>query len=189
MMPSHHNRKPQTPKEEYAIVLDVVLSSQSSFKDDEIAQALGTTGFTLLELVPKQGVILKAGDKVYIGEGKRDEVQYIKRAINPEKLSGGAKSELEFTLMDIIDDRAEEFINFFNNAGPITIRKHSLELIPGIGKKHLGELLEERDNGPFKDFNDLKTRCPFISDPQKALADRIMKEMDDIEDFRIFVRK
>jgi putative nucleotide binding protein len=180
--------KPQN-KEEYAIVLDVVLDNNRSFKDNEVAQAIGTKGFNLLELVPKQGVLLKNNQKVYIGDGKRDEIQYIKRSLKYEQLSGTAQSELQFILVEIIKEREEEFISFFNNAGPITIRKHSLELIPGIGKKHLKELLEERDKGPFTSFEDLKERCSFFTEPEKALAERIIFEQKNEEDIKLFVRK
>lgn len=189
-----HTRNPnqkrqEGAKEEYAIVLDVVLDNQQSFKDDEIAQAIGTSSFTLLELVPKQGVLLKNGDKVYIGEGKREEIQYIKKTLKVEDISGSAHSELKFTLMDLIDEKEEQFVTFFNRAGPITIRKHSLELIPGIGKKHLKDLLEERDEGDFTSFANLKERCTFLGEPQKAIAERIIKELEGEEDFRLFTKK
>lgn len=176
-------------KEEYAIVLDVVLAGNSSFKDNEIAQAIGTNNYTLLELVPKPGVLLRSGQKVYIGDGKRDEIQYIKRALFFDKLSSAAKSELMFALMDIIGEKEELFVQFFNNAGPITIRKHSLELVSGIGKKYLTELLEERHVKPFESFEDVKTRCPFLQDPIKAIAQRILDELDGKDDFKFFIRK
>ena len=176
-------------KEEYAIVLDVIMDSPNSFKDSEIAQALGTTNYTLLELVPKQGVILKNGQKVYIGDGKREEIQYIKRALYPNKLSSGAKSELEFAVKEIVLEKEKDFVNFFNKAGPITIRKHSLELIPGIGKKHLQDLIYERDTKPFESFDELKERCHFIADPAKAISQRIIDEIEGKDDFKFFTRK
>lgn len=181
--------KKQEQKEEFAIVLDVILQNQHSFKETEVAQSIGKTNYTLLELVPKPGVELRTGDEVYIGEGKRDEIKFIKRAIKPENLTASAKSELEFTLMDIIDEKEETFVSFFNNAGPITIRKHSLELITGIGKKHLRELLDERDTKPFESFKDMSQRCSFLHNPQKVIAERIKKELDAPEGIKLFVKK
>ncbi len=177
------------PKEEYAIILDVIFDNHNSFNNSEIAQAVGATNFTLLELVPKQGVILKPSQKVYIGDGKREEIQYIKRSLFPDKLTNAARNELTFSLMDLIDEREVDFINFFNNAGPITIRKHSLELIPGIGKKHLKDLIESREEKKFESFDDIKKRCHFLADPQKAIAERIVKEIEDAEEFKLFVKK
>ncbi len=181
--------KEKSGKEEYAIILDVTLGSPNSFKDSEVAQAVGTKTYTLLELVPKQGVILKNGQKVYIGDGKREEIQYIKRSLFPNKLSGTAKSELLFTLKEIVEEKEEEFVKFFNTAGPITIRKHSFEMIPGIGKKHLQDLIYERDTKPFESFEDIKKRCSFIADPAKAIAQRIENEIEGKDDFKFFTRK
>lgn len=181
------NIKKEAPREEYAIILDVY--SPSQFKDEINVQAIGTTKFTLLELAPKPGVTLKMGEKVYIGEGKRDEIQFIKRAIWPDKLTSDAKAELEYVIYDIIKDQEEYFVNFFNNTGAITIRKHSLELIPGIGKKYLKELLNERDEKFFESFEDIEKRCSFLGNPIKAITQRIIQEMNNQEDFKLFVRK
>lgn len=178
----------QQPKEEYAVILDVVLDNQKSFKDDEVAQAVGTNKYTLLELIPKQGVILQSGTTVYIGEGKREEIQYIKRSLKPKDLSGSANSELKYALIDIINQKEDEIVQFFNTAGPITIRKHSLELIPGMGKKHLREFLDQRDEKEFDSFDDIKQRCPFLGDPQNAVAQRIIKELEGEEDFKLFIQ-
>lgn len=184
-----HKEVPQEKKEEWAIVLDVVLSNQNSFKNDEIAQAIGTTNYTLLELVPKTGVLLKSLQKVYIGDGKRDEIQYIKRSLFFDKMSSGAKSELQFALREIVVEREKEYVEFFNKAGPISIRMHSLELIPGIGKKHMLDLLHEREKKPFESFEDIKTRCTFFSDPAKAIVDRVIMELDAKDEMKIFVKK
>ena len=187
MMP---HKKPQrgVHREDYAIVLDVLVENKG-FKDSELIQAIGTKAYTLLELAPKPGIIVKQGDKVYIGDGKRDEIQYIKRAIPLETLSSSARGELDFVIEDLINEKEEEFVGFFNTAGPITIRKHSLELIPGLGKKHLQDMLAERDEKPFESFKDISERCPYLSDPQKALTQRIIHEIEDSAEFRIFVRR
>lgn len=184
----NQKEKPQI-KEEYAVILDVIVKNHNSFSDKETIQAIGTTTYVLLELVPKTGVILNTGDKVYIGDGKRDEIQYIKRSLKIDDLSGSAKTELTFILQDIIISKEEEFTKFFNNAGPITIRKHSLELVPGIGKKHLTDLIDERDTKPFENFEDIKKRCPFLPDPAKAITQRILNELEGKDDFKFFLRR
>ena len=182
-----NSQKKETPREEYAVVLDVY--SPSQFKDEINVQAIGTTLFTLLELAPKPGVSIKMGDKVYIGDGKRDEIQFIKRAIWPDKLTSDANAELEYVIYDIVKEKEEQFVSFFNNIGAITIRKHALELIPGVGKKYLKQILEQRDDKFFENFEDIEKRCSFLGDPIKAITTRIIKEMNDQEDFKLFVRK
>ena len=184
----NNNSKPEKVqiKEEYAIVLDVVLENKQSFSDNEVAQAIGTSGYTLLELVPKRDVILKTGDKVYLGDGKRDEIQYIKKSLKKDDLSNDASLELEFAVAEIVKEKEDEFVKFFNRAGPITIRKHSLELVGGVGKKHLSDLMWERDKKPFESFEDITTRCPFLSHPAQAVSKRIMDEIAEKDTFKFF---
>ena len=176
------------PREEYAIVLDVI-RDVNKFDDKETLQALGTDNYTLLELVPKQSGVVTAGKKVYIGDGKREEIQYIKQTIPSTKLSASARGELPYILMEIVSEKEKDFVKFFNTAGPITIRQHSLEVIHGLGKKHLESLLEEREKKEFESFEDLKKRCPYLSDPVKMLADRIFYEINHKYEKKVFIRE
>ena len=64
------------PKEEYAIVLDFLqhgypFDKRPSHKKTPIAQAIGKSNFTLLELVPKVDIFLQPYEEVYIGAEKR----------------------------------------------------------------------------------------------------------------------
>ncbi|MCA9459590.1 MAG: DUF655 domain-containing protein [Nanoarchaeota archaeon] len=191
MRPNRFNKAKEKPlvKDEYAVVLDVVLNDSNSFKNDELAQAIGVTTYSLLELVPKEGVILKNGERVYIGDGKRDEIQFIRKSLKIDDLTGSARNELVYILNDIISEKEEQFVQFFNLAGPISLRKHSLELVHGIGKKHLKDLLDERLNKPFESFEDVSTRCPFLAKPQEAIALRIIDELEGNDDFKFFTRR
>ena len=66
-----------TDKEEHAIVLDYLpYGYPLEKKMMPVAQAIGEKNFTLLELVPRRGIKLELNEKVYIGEGKRDQVYY-----------------------------------------------------------------------------------------------------------------
>ena len=78
-------------------------------------------------------------------------------------------------------------MEFFNKAQPITIRMHQLELLPGLGKKHMNAIIEEREKEPFKSFEDLKARVKLIPDPEKIIMRRIMLEMEGKEKHKIFV--
>jgi len=189
MKPNNTKKQQNRIKEEYATVLDVIMNTSNNFNSQNLIQAIGNKTYVLLELVVKEGITIKVGDKVYIGEGKREQIQFIKRAIFPDKLTPGAKSELFYIIQDIVDEREEEYVNFFNIAGPITIRKHAFEMIPGLGKKYLNNLLEEREKGPFKSFKEIGERCPYLSDPNKALSQRILDEIENKTDLKFFTRR
>ena len=76
----------------------------------------------------------------------------------------------------------------FNEAGPISTRYHTLELLPGLGKKTLFAVLEERQKEEFKDFEDLADRVGALHQPEKILAKRIEMEIADTsQKYKIFV--
>jgi len=182
------NKKPRI-KEEFAIVLDVTTNNAGSFNSSDVVQAIGFNTYALFELVPKQGVQVKSGDKLYIGDGKREEIQYIKGILNSTRLTGSAESELLFAIMDIIEEKEDMFVQFFNTAGPISLIRHSLELIPGIGKKNLKHMFDIRDEKPFENFKDIAQRCSFLQDPVKSISERILKEIMGEAEHNFFVQK
>ncbi len=106
--------------------------------------------------------------------------------IDYSDLSSAGKSELEDVLDKIIEENDDIFTHFFNKASPITTRLHSLELIPGIGKKHMWEIIEQRRK-PFTSLNDLKERLPLVPNPKRGVKGRILKELQEDEKYNLFV--
>ena len=172
-------------KDEYAYVLDVIKSA-SAFNDNKLVQAVGTANFNLLELVPRANIEIDSFEKVYIGDDSRDKISSIRRVLFADKLTKDSKDILIDVLIQIIKENEKDFVNFFNNALPLSIRSHSLELIPGIGKKHVTDILMEVRAKPFENFEDITQRCPFISKPEESLAKRIKDEIENKDDFKLF---
>ena len=182
----------KSSKEETAIVLDFLPNGyphdeRPMYMKTPIAQALGKGHFVLLELVPKKGIHLQPLEEVYIGDGKRDKIHHIVGKIIPSKLTATAKSELEFVIKDIIRKDGKKFIDFFNKAQPLSTRMHQLELLPGLGKKHMWQIIEIRQEKPFESFSDIKNRVKLMPDPEKIVIKRIMQELEGSEKHRIFV--
>jgi putative nucleotide binding protein len=177
-------------KEEYVIVLDFLPNGyafDNSPRKTPIIQGLGKEHFSLLEIVPKKGVFVKAYEEIYIGEGKRDKVHHINGKLPVDRLTQTAKSELEFVIVEMVNKREKEFVDFFNNAQPLSTRMHSLELLPGLGKKHMWEIVEERRGEPFKSFEDIKKRVKLLPDPKKLIIKRIINEVLGKEKHMLFV--
>lgn len=164
-------------KDEYAIVLDFLEHGKAGGKDDRLVQAIGKSNFNLLELVAREGKHLKSGEEVYIGDGDREDIKFIKGRITMDKLTSNAKGELDYILDDLIEENEEIFIKFFNKSQPISTRQHSLELLPNVGKKHMWKIVDQRDIKDFKDLEDLKERVELLPDPKKLIKKRIKKEL------------
>ena len=169
--------------EEYAIILDYLPLGYMSegfgtFKKRPVAQAVGRDEFTLLELTPKPDVDLDIHEEVYIGKGKRDKIARINRRLRHNDLTATARVELPYVIEEIVKSNEERFVRFFNEAGHISTRLHQLELLPGIGKKHMWDILKAREEKPFESFEDIKNRVPMLSDPVKLIVKRVLMELD-----------
>ncbi len=169
--------------EEYAIILDYlplgyVKEGIPTYKRKPVAQAIGKEEFTLLELIPKEDVNLDIHQKVYIGSGKRDEIARVNRRLKHDDLTSTAKVELNYVIEEIIKAKEDKFVEFFNEAGPISTRLHQLELLPGIGKKHMWDIIKARKEKPFESFDDIKKRVTMLSNPLKLISKRILLELE-----------
>ncbi|MFH1316036.1 MAG: DUF655 domain-containing protein [Candidatus Woesearchaeota archaeon] len=179
-------------KEDTAIVLDFLpngypFDEMPSHKKTPIVQAIGKNHFVLLELVPKKDISLQPNEEIYIGEGKRDKIHHIIGKLIVSKLTSTARSELNYVIKKLVEDNEKKFVNFFNLSQPLTTRMHQLELLPGLGKKHMWEILDQRKEKEFDSFSDLKKRVNLMPDPEKIIIKRILKELDGNEKHHIFV--
>ncbi|MCL2032398.1 MAG: DUF655 domain-containing protein [Methanomassiliicoccaceae archaeon] len=170
--------------EEFAYILDYLsqgVPSGNFSKKEPLCYALGDDEFKLFELVPKPDAVINIGERVYIGKdaAKRTAIDHVKRRVGPSELTHGAVAELEYCVSEIVLANQQRFIRFFNEAEPISMRKHLLEELPGLGKKTMMAILDERaKNGHFKDFKDLSERA-VIKNPEKLISARIVLELTD----------
>ena len=175
-------------KEEYSIILDYLpYGYPLEQKMMPIAQAMGVKNFVLLQLVPRRGVKLEVGEKVYIGEGKRDKVYYILGRLPEHRLTETSKEQLIEFIKKQIEADEKKFIEFFNTAEAINTRLHQFELLPGFGKKHTESILEQRNKKLFTSLEDLKKRVANLPDPKKAIEKRLMGEIIGNEKYCLFM--
>jgi len=172
-------------REKKVIILDYLPNGYSGMrKIESIAQAIGFSQFTLLEL--------SVGKEVAHGEivdlGNESIVLGIRRKLQEKELTNYAKGQFEHYIEKDVKARESEFVTFFNKATRLSIRTHQLELLPGIGKKHIQIILKER-KVPFKSFEDIRKRTGMTVDVEKLIAKRIAQEMKGDEKNNLFLPK
>ncbi len=176
-------------REEYGLVLDFLPHGKAGEAQREpVAQVVGESYFTLLEVVAKPEARVKAGERIYLGKGPRDVVDHIKGRIGYSELTSSAQNELLETVRKIVKSRETDFVNFINRAGPINIRCHSLEQLPTIGKKHLQEILGAREKKPFTSFQDIHDRIPHMGSVEDIFVNRIIEELKEMSKYYLFVK-
>ena len=63
---------------------------------------------------------------------------------------------------------------------------HQFQLLPGVGKKHMADILAERSKKPFASFTDISERVKLFPDPQKTIVRRILQELEGDEKYYLF---
>ncbi len=179
-------------RETYARVLDYLPyghpdNTRPVYQKKPLVQAIGEERFVLMELSPKKNKIPAVHERVYIGEGEREVIDHVVKKLKYEDLTQTAKVELRYVIEDIVKENEARFINVFNDARPITTRLHTLDLLPGIGKKLMWAILGERKKGKFTSFDDLTKRVKGLYHPERIIAKRIEDEIKDEHiKYRIF---
>jgi len=178
--------------EEYAIILDYMPRGHPDdrkppYAREPIIQVIGDTHFTLLELIPKTNAKITIRDKIFIGKGPRSIIDHVKGRISYEELTASAKFELPEIIREIIEQNPDQFVKFFNEARPLTTRMHQLELLPGIGKKIMWDIIEKRKQQLFTDFKNISERVR-LPDPVNIIVKRVLHELQDGDKYRVFTR-
>ncbi|MCS7105159.1 MAG: DUF655 domain-containing protein [Thermofilaceae archaeon] len=178
--------------EEYVYILDFLpygygyTRSRRETTKGPIAQAIGDRYFMLLELAPIPGFELKSGDRIPLFRDLDSQLIRVTRRLTYDELTTNAKAELPEIVRQIVMNREQEFVSFFNRAEPLTTRMHSLELLPGIGKRLLWKILDERKRKPFESYKDIYDRIKI--DPVKTVCERILEELQTEQRHYVFVK-
>jgi putative nucleotide binding protein len=176
-----------------AVVLDFLPrgspdDDRPQYEKSPVAYALGETDFRLVEIALTDDAGVNIGDRVEI-DPPGENVKEL-RQIDYGQLSSTAGSELEYAINEIIDANEQRFVDFYNDAQPITTRLHVLNLLPGIGKKLRNNVLDERKREPFESFEEIEDRVSGLHNPREVLVERIVEELqtEDLK-YRIFARR
>lgn len=157
-------------------------------REGPIVQAIGEENLVLLEILSANNVTFEAGERIYIGKEGRKKIISVLGRLDYEDLSPNARNEIPFVCEKIVLANEQRFVKYFNEAMPVTPRLHSLELIPGIGKTYMMQILNEREKRPFISFEDINRRCG-LRDAAKLITKRILEELQGDTRIFLFVRR
>jgi putative nucleotide binding protein len=164
-------------------------STERGFYKEPVALGVGESELKLLEILPKLGHALTVGDRIPLVPmgGQAPPIDHVRRRLLFEELTAVAQRELPVALEKIVQADPPRFLRFFNQAEAVSRRFHLLELLPGIGKKTMWAIVEERRRGPFESFASLETRT-HVKHPERLIVGRVVQELKGAEDkYRLFV--
>ena len=175
-----------------AVVLDYLPHGRADddrpqYQKPPLAHALGTTDFQLYELVVEDPDAVSIGDELTV-DPPAEGIEEV-RSLGFDSLSSGATAELDHVVRELVGENEGRFVTFFNEAGPISLRLHQFNLLPGIGDKIRDALLDERERRPFESLDDVEERVAGLHDPMEIVVERIREEIrgEDVK-YKLFAR-
>ncbi len=180
--------------EQYAHVLDVLPNGRQTehgFHREPLALAIGDDELKLFELVPRPAAALAPGERISLlpQAGVAPAIDHVRRRLGYDELTVAARAELTAALEAIVRENAERYLRFFNEAPAVSRRFHLLELLPGIGKKTMQQIVDERRRAPFRSFAEIEERLG-LKNPERLIVARIEQELSGVDDkYRLFVAR
>jgi putative nucleotide binding protein len=164
------------------VILDLLLhghpeEDKPSWSKSPIAQVLTFPDFVLYEVKFNKDSDIKVQESnTYENFLHENKLREVLSKIDYNDLTNTSKALIQSIIENAIIKFEEDFIMFFNKSTSITPRMHALKLLPGIGQKHMWEILEARNRQNFTTFQDIADRTS-LSHPVKQVALRIIKEL------------
>ena len=146
---------PDKKYEEFVYVLDFMPRGKSVVikgREGPMVQGIGEDRLTLLELLAMESQDFDPGEKVRIGKEGREKIASVLGKLAYDELSPEAKGSLPAVVENLVKENEKKYVAYFNELQPLTPRLHGLELIPGIGKTFMKEILEMREKQDFSSF-------------------------------------
>ncbi len=178
--------------ENFAYVLDYLPTGRQTergFHREPLALALGEDELKLFELVPRSTVPLTIGQRIPLVPqgGVAPPIDHVRRRLGFDELTVAARTELSSALEKVVRTNSGRYLRFFNEAPAVSRRFHLLELLPGIGKKTMQQIVEERKKAPFQSFEEIEQRV-HLKSPERLVVARIEQELSGVPDkYRLFV--
>jgi len=102
--------------------------------------------------------------------GSLSEIRY-------KDISSTTQSELVEAIMNEIRNSPDNHLSFYNRANNISLKVHSFQLLPTIGKSKAQQMVQSRGMIGWQNFDDIDEKCSI--DSVKLLAERYVIEMED----------
>jgi putative nucleotide binding protein len=178
--------------ETYAHILDYLPNGRATehgFHREPVALAIGESELKLLELVTRPGTPLTVGSRIPLVPlgGVAPPIDHVRRRLAYSELTTAARAQLPEALERVVASDSGRFLRLFNEAPAVSRRFNLLELLPGVGKRTMLHIVEERRRGPYGSFAELETRI-HQSRPDRWIVARITQELEGAPDkYRLFV--
>jgi putative nucleotide binding protein len=146
-----------------------------------VATVMAEKSLLFCRLKVKATELIPINQRVYIGKdrSKRTEVLGILGMAHLDKMSNMAKQDMPSLVQMFVEEHGQYFVDeFYNKAGPMSLKQHSYELLPDVGPVKARNMVKARDGvGVFASMDELNALAKIKG--AELLAQRFVEEMED----------
>lgn len=125
--------------------------------------------------------MMTVNQRIYIGKdrSKREAISAIIGMAHLDKMSNMAKQDMPALVQMFVEEHGQYFVDeFYNKAGPMSLKQHSYELLPDVGPVKARNMVKARDQvGVFASMDELNALAKIKG--AELLAQRFVEEMED----------
>ena len=146
-----------------------------------IATAMAEKSLAFCRIKIKGDEVMPTNQRIYIGKdaSKRTNVAAILGMAHLDKMSNMARQDLPTLVQMFIEEHAQYFVDeFYNKAGPMSLKQHSYELLPDVGPVKARNMVKAREQvGVFASMDELNALAKVKG--AELLAQRFVEEIED----------
>ena len=146
-----------------------------------VATVMAEKSLMFCRLKMKATELIPINQRIYIGKdrSKRTEVLGILGMAHLDKMSNMARQDMPSLVQMFVEEHGQYFVDeFYNKAGPMSLKQHSYELLPDVGPVKARNMVKARDQvGVFASMDELNALAKIKG--AELLAQRFVEEMED----------
>jgi len=151
-----------------------------------IGEVLGEEYLKFLKVQLNHDIVVNPMERVCLDGPYRRKVARVIGLVRYQDLSPKSREVLEDAIEKVVRINELKWVDFFNKSGLFTHKVHVLELLPGITKKKVDVIVDEREAQPFASFKDIRERTGI--DPVKSIKEKILEEITGDAKYYILTR-
>ncbi len=156
-----------------------VLSQDGSGEGGSVVHCLTEKKLYLIKVRSVPGVgPLSPGHRLSMAtDGDDAEISMVLSRDRFRELPNPAKLALVEVVKTILTDNPAPAITFYNRAGPVSLKFHAFQMLPGVGPQKARQMLKSRTSMGWDTFEEVDEACAINS--LQLIAERLVEELED----------
>jgi putative nucleotide binding protein len=80
-------------------------------------------------------------------------------------------------MKEILSENPKTCLEFYNRAGPVSLKYHAFQLLPGVGPRKATQMVKSRVSAGWMTFEEVDEACTI--DSLQLIVERLVEELQD----------